>query len=94
MAVHNAGIHILCFATGGQVQLEENGEIIWSSDDDEDFREEITDEFLDAEKDQERVLEYLVDAEILTQEQAENIEIESESLEADEDQDDDADEET
>lgn len=91
MAVHNAGVFILVFCTGGQAQLEQNGDIVWYSDDDEDFREEITDEFL-KEEDHKRILEYLVEEDYLTEDQAADCEIEVESL--DEEDEEDEDEET
>lgn len=90
MAIHNAGVFILVFCTGGQAQLERNGEAIWYSDDDEEFIEEITDEFL-KESDHKDVLEFLVEKDILTEDQAAECEIEVESL--DEDGDDDEDDE-
>lgn len=73
----------LVFCTGGQAQLEDGEEVIWYSDDDEDFRSTVSDEFLDAVKDQERVLTYLVSEGILDEDEAEECEIESESLDAD-----------
>ena len=74
----------LLFLTGGQVQLEEeDGEVVWESDDDADFREEIPDEFLQP-SDHAKILEYLIDCEIIDQTDAADCTIEVESLEADE----------
>lgn len=81
MNIHSAGIFILVFCTGGQAQLEENGKVIWYSDDDEDFRSTVSDEFL-SDKDQDRVLEYLVEEGFLEEDEATDCEIEVESLES------------
>lgn len=70
---------ILAFLTGGQVALEENGEQVWCSDDDEDFTEEFGDAFHDAD-DAEDIIEYLTDTEIITEEEASAIEVDVESL--------------
>jgi hypothetical protein len=74
----------LVFCTGGQAQLEEDGEVIWHSDDDDDFRSTISEEFLSEDDDAERIFEFLVDKGILTEEEAEECEIEVESLNGDE----------
>jgi hypothetical protein len=74
----------LVFLTGGQAQLEDaDGKVLWHSDDDAEFREVVPDEFL-GEEDAERVLKYLIEADELTEEEAEDCEIEVESLDGDE----------
>jgi hypothetical protein len=86
-------VMVLVFLTGGQCALEEDGEQVWSSDDDEDFRDEFGNEFLDAD-DAEEIIGYLVDEGLITEEEADELEnnIEIESLEeGDEDEDEDDD---
>ena len=70
---------ILAFLTGGQVALEENGEQVWASDDDEEFTEEFGDAFHDPD-DAEQIIEYLTDCGLIEQDEAEEIEVESESI--------------
>lgn len=74
---------ILVFLTGGQVALEENGEQVWASDDDEDFTEEFGDAFHNAD-DAEDVIEYLVDSGLVTEDEAKQLEVEVESLDGEE----------
>lgn len=81
---------ILAFLTGGQVALEENGEQVWASDDDDEFTEEFGDAFHDAD-DAEDILGYLVEEGILKESEAAHVEIEVESLEEDEGNGDDED---
>lgn len=74
---------ILAFLTGGQVALEENGEQVWASDDDEGFTEEFGDAFHDAD-DAEDIIEYLVDSGLVTEDEAKQLEVEVESLDGEE----------
>lgn len=77
---------VLCFFLDGVAVLEENGEGIWFSDDDEDFRAEHEDEQLDVD-DAETVLEFLADEGIITDEEKSEVEIESDDT-PDDDEDD------
>jgi hypothetical protein len=83
-SVHKAGILILVFLTGGQAQLEENGKVVWHSDNDADFREVVPDEFL-GEKNAQEILEYLADEGIIDEDDLESVEIEVESLDSEND---------
>lgn len=69
----------LVFLTGGQAIIEEDDEAVWFSDDDDAFIEEFGDSFLDPD-DAEDILAYLVDEGIITDEEADAIEIDVESL--------------
>lgn len=80
---------ILAFLTGGQVALEENGEQVWASDDDEGFTEEFGDAFHDAD-DAEDIIEYLTDQQIITEEEASAIEVDVESLDEENENESDA----
>ena len=87
---------ILLFMVGGQVQLQRDGATLWASDNDEEFRDEFEDEFLDPDEDAEHVLYYLMDKGVLTEDEAEAVEVESDSIDADsldEEGDEDEDEE-
>jgi hypothetical protein len=68
---------------GAELNLnDENGPLLWASDSDEDFLEEMAgQEFLD-ENDIPEVLEYLVDEGYLTDAEADAAEIDIETLEA------------
>lgn len=77
---------ILAFLTGGQVALEENGEQVWASDDDDEFTAEFGDAFHDAD-DAEDIIAYLVEEGIVDEEEAEKIEVDVESLDEKEDDD-------
>lgn len=66
----------LVFLHGGTAVLEEDGEIVWASDDDEEFQE-VHDDVLD-ENDKQSVLEYLIEEDILTEEEAQSASIEVE----------------
>lgn len=83
VSLMSESVLILAFLTGGQVALEENGEQVWASDDDADFMEEFGDAFHDAD-DAEEILGYLAEEGIITEEEAENVEIEVESLDGEE----------
>jgi len=49
----------LVFTAEGGVVLEEDGEPVWFSDDDDDFRAEYQDAFLDPEEDGRAILNWL-----------------------------------
>ncbi len=56
----------ILFTAHGTVQLlDADDKVLWSSDDDDDFSDEFSDEFLE-EEDLEDVLDYLVDADLLS----------------------------
>lgn len=69
---------ILVFTVEGQVLLEEDGELVWASDDDDDFAVEFQDEFLDADADAKRVLEYLEEEGLVEEDEKEHVAIEQE----------------
>lgn len=71
----------------GTAQLLDDDEetILWSSDDDSEFQEEVSDEFLKEENVNE-ILDWLVDQDIITEEEAEEIEVAEDSLEAETDE--------
>ena len=82
---------VLCH-TGHAELVDGNGDVIWSSDADEDFKEEISDEFLN-EDDVDDVLDYLGERKILTSDEVskfedETFEVTEESLGDDADKDD------
>lgn len=61
--------------------LSPEGRTVWASDSDEGFREAFEgEEFLSFEEDAADILDYLVDAEILTDDQADAVECLTESL--------------
>lgn len=71
----------LVFTVGGQAILEEGNdderEVIWASDDDEDFREEFQNEYL-GQADAEKILNYLVRAGDIEDDEKENVILEIE----------------
>ncbi len=75
---------VLILASDGCVRLEEEGDIVWSSDDDEDFLTAIEGEDFLTEDDIPAVLDYLEDEEIITAEERATLEFEVEALEAEE----------
>jgi hypothetical protein len=73
--------------------------VVWASDSDQDFMDEFGNEIMSADEDAEEVMDYLEDADIITEAQAEALEIYDESLDGKEvegedpgDDDDDGDE--
>lgn len=66
----------LAFTPHGKAELidAEKDEILWASDDDDDFRDKFQDEFLSA-ADADRVLDYLIGAGEISEEEAEDMEI-------------------
>jgi hypothetical protein len=88
-------LELILTANGGAevVDLDEEKQL-WASDSDDHFREEFPD-FLD-ENDLEHVFDYLVEHDVLSEEEADEAEVSMESLKegnGDEDDDDDDDEE-
>jgi hypothetical protein len=51
----------LVFTAEGQCILEEDGEQVWASDDDDDFQVEFGNEFLSEDEDSAHILNWLVD---------------------------------
>jgi hypothetical protein len=58
---------------------KESEEIEWASDDDDDFRDDFGDELLNADEDGERVILWLKEMDIISDEEADDIEIFDES---------------
>jgi len=87
-----APLELVFTATGG-VELENvsRDEVVWASDVDDEFRDAFNDEFMNADRDAARVIEWLIDAGIISEEQGEELEVTSE---ADAEMDDDEDSET
>jgi hypothetical protein len=72
----------LVLTSGGGAELiqftGEDGKPVWASDSDEGFMEDFP-EFL-GEADTERIMDYLIEQEIITEDEADNLEISLESL--------------
>lgn len=75
---------VLIFTSDGHAVLEEENEAVWFSDDDDDFRENIEDEFLEADLDAGKVLNYLVEEGLIDEDEKGNVEIEQEELDEEE----------
>lgn len=76
---------VLTFTSNGNAVLEEEGEAVWFSDDDDDFRELIGNEFLEADQDSATVLNYLVEEMgIVDEEEKGEVQIEQEDLDEEE----------
>lgn len=85
---------VLVLTADGGAQLEEDGDPVWFSDDDEDFMEEYKDEFLD-ENCFEDVINYLVDKGMIDEDEKEDVVCEVETADGTgDDEDDDEDEDT
>jgi len=78
-------------ANGSAELLSLSGRQLWESDSDDDFKDEISEEFL-TEADVADILDYLVEAGTLSDKEADACEIEEESLDGDDQDDNDADE--
>lgn len=73
------GPFTLVLTLGGGAQLEDaDGELVWSSDDDEDYPEHFPD-FLQ-EQDVGQLLSYLVEIDLLDEDEADEADIEVESI--------------
>ncbi|MGA9854238.1 MAG: hypothetical protein WBR29_03035 [Gammaproteobacteria bacterium] len=70
--------------TGSVELLGANERVIWASDDDDDFAEKNTNEILD-DADSAQILDYLIDERIITEEEADEVEIFKESDSTDSD---------
>lgn len=68
----------LTLTAGGGAELLEDEDVVWCSADDESFRDEFPDELL-TESDVENILDYLVDEDFLTEDEANTVEVEEES---------------
>jgi hypothetical protein len=64
-------LELILRAHGPAELLNADGETLWASDADEDFKEEFNDEFLQ-EEDIGDILEYLVDSDILSDEESDH----------------------
>lgn len=92
---HSGGVELR------RVQGEKIDTVVWASDADADFMDEFGNEIMSADEDAEQVMDYLEEADIITEEESEALEIYDESLdglladgtEADPGDDDDGDEE-
>lgn len=68
----------LVFTAEGQAVLEEDGEPVWFSDDDDDFQIDHGEEFLDPEEDAARILNWLVKNDWVDEDEKSEVEIEIE----------------
>ena len=75
-----SGELVLIFTSAGTAVLEEDGEGVWFSDDDDDFREISGNEFLEAELDAATVLNHLVDHELIEEDEKGEVKVEQEEL--------------
>jgi hypothetical protein len=69
MAKRSTPLELILRAHGPCELLNSRDETLWASDSDDDFREEFNDEFL-REEDIGDILEYLVDAELISDDEA------------------------
>lgn len=69
---HNGGVEVVEYLPGDRERT------LWASDSDDDFKEEFPD-FID-EDDLEHVLDFLVEREVLTEDEADQAEVSMESL--------------
>ncbi len=76
----------LCFTTRGHAELVdvERDEVLWSSDDDDDFRDAHPDELLSV-ADALAVIEYLVENDIISPEEGEDLDVTEETDELEDD---------
>jgi ribonuclease E len=81
----------LAFTHTGTVELRKGDTVLWASDKDTGFKDVISDEFLTAENDGEKVMDYLIDAEVITEPEADDLDLYDEALAAGPDDDDDTD---
>lgn len=81
---------ILLEAGGAQLTNDNELDVLWASDNDQAFRDEFGDELL-TEDDVTEIFEYLVEKNILDDEDVENVEIFAEGIADDEDEEDDVD---
>lgn len=97
MARRKTPLELILRAHGTCELLNADGDTLWASDADDDFREEFNDEFLN-EEDIGDILEYLADHDILSHEEADrfanqqwefNVETLEDSVDDPEDDDDD-----
>jgi hypothetical protein len=80
---------LLILRANGSAELTRNGATVWASDSDEDFKAEVSSEFL-TEADVEDILDFLVETDRLTDAEADECEVEEESyVEGDEEPEDD-----
>jgi hypothetical protein len=82
----------LTLTPGGGAELTQGGRPVWTSVNDESFRDEFPDELLD-EDDIESILDYLVSDDVITESEADHVECEQESLDGDDEDEDDEDDE-
>jgi hypothetical protein len=69
-------------STGGAEVSDGPDDVVWSSDDDDEFRDEFENEFLNV-KDEERVIQWLVDHDIVTEDESEDLEVFEEETDGD-----------
>ena len=74
----SSGELTLVFTSTGQVVLEEDSEDVWFSDDDDDFQVEFGKEFLDADEDAGRILNWLVEEGWIDEDEKGNVGVETE----------------
>lgn len=74
---------VLVFTSAGQCVLEEDDETVWTSDSDDDFQEEFGSEFLDADEDGAKILNWLVDEGWIDDEEKGGVVIETEEDDGD-----------
>jgi hypothetical protein len=80
---HSGGVELRAITDASEaVNVNEVDTVIWASDSDPDFMDEFGDELLEPDADGERILEFLVDTDVLDDEEADEMRIFSEALDA------------
>jgi hypothetical protein len=97
---HSGGVELRAIEANGRDSSNDVDAVVWASDSDQDFTDEFGgEELFDADEHAEKVLDYLVEADVIDDDEAEGVRIFSESLDgrdvediaADPDDDDDDD---
>lgn len=100
---HSGGVELRAIEANGRDSSSDVDVVVWASDSDADFMDEFPTEIFDPDEDAEKIMDYLIEADVIDDDEADELRIVSEALDGrdidqgaidpgDEDDDDDEDE--
>ena len=77
---HSGGVELRAIEANGRDSSSDVDAVVWASDSDQDFTDELGSELFDADDDAERIIEYLIEADVIDDDEADDLRIFSEAL--------------
>jgi hypothetical protein len=77
---HSGGVELRAIEANGRDSSSDVDVVVWASDSDADFMDEFSNEIFDPDADAEKIMDYLVQADVIDDDEADELRIVSEAL--------------